>query len=179
MSWKRPNIGSRVNREVHARFWERPGVRFLRATRQILTPRSAPACLLPPNADIAMFAGRAALRGEQARPAWRCPPRRKGERPRAVGRCWSTGHLPTGPVPRGRLTTPRHYASYAPASGGARTLRLLHDPDLQHRLRRRRGRTLHVLAFGDGGGDQGLLDVGELLDLALELGDALLTRSLR
>jgi hypothetical protein len=26
---------------------------------QILTPRSAPACLLPPNADIAMFAGRA------------------------------------------------------------------------------------------------------------------------
>src|SRR5262249_41554913 len=37
MSWKRPNIGSRVNREVHARFWERPAVRFLRATRQ--TPR--------------------------------------------------------------------------------------------------------------------------------------------
>src|SRR5262245_23678929 len=34
MSWKRPNIGSRVNREVHARIWERPGVRFLRATRQ-------------------------------------------------------------------------------------------------------------------------------------------------
>jgi RNA-directed DNA polymerase len=33
MSWKRPNIGSRVNREVHARFWERLGVRFLRATR--------------------------------------------------------------------------------------------------------------------------------------------------
>jgi Reverse transcriptase (RNA-dependent DNA polymerase) len=30
MSWKRPNI---VNREVQARFWERPGVRFLRATR--------------------------------------------------------------------------------------------------------------------------------------------------
>ena len=34
MSWQRPNIGSRVNREVHARFWERPGVKFLRATRQ-------------------------------------------------------------------------------------------------------------------------------------------------
>jgi hypothetical protein len=31
--WKRPNIGSRVNREVHARIWEHPGVRFLRATR--------------------------------------------------------------------------------------------------------------------------------------------------
>jgi len=30
---QRSNIGSRVNREVHARFWERPGVRFLRATR--------------------------------------------------------------------------------------------------------------------------------------------------
>ena len=33
MSWQRPNIGSRVNREVHARFWERPEVKFLRATR--------------------------------------------------------------------------------------------------------------------------------------------------
>ena len=31
--WKRPSIGSRVNREVHARIWERPRVRFLRATR--------------------------------------------------------------------------------------------------------------------------------------------------
>src|SRR5438445_13205996 len=34
MSWKRPNIGSRVNREVHARFWERAEVKFLRATRR-------------------------------------------------------------------------------------------------------------------------------------------------
>src|SRR5450631_4895455 len=34
MPWQRPNIGSRMNREVHARFWERPEVRFLRATRQ-------------------------------------------------------------------------------------------------------------------------------------------------
>ena len=33
MSWQRPNIGSRVNREVHARFWERPEVKSLRATR--------------------------------------------------------------------------------------------------------------------------------------------------
>ena len=32
---QRSNIGSRVNREVHARFWERPGVRFLRATRRV------------------------------------------------------------------------------------------------------------------------------------------------
>jgi RNA-directed DNA polymerase len=33
MSWQRPNIGSRMNREVHVRFWERPGVKLLRATR--------------------------------------------------------------------------------------------------------------------------------------------------
>ena len=32
---QRPNIGSRVTREGHARFWERPEVQFLRATRQI------------------------------------------------------------------------------------------------------------------------------------------------
>src|SRR5262245_44352354 len=36
MSWQRPNIGSRMNREVHVRFWERPGVKVLRATRQPL-----------------------------------------------------------------------------------------------------------------------------------------------
>ena len=30
---RRPNIGSRVTRESHARFWERPEVKFLRATR--------------------------------------------------------------------------------------------------------------------------------------------------
>src|ERR1700748_3061409 len=38
MSWQRPNIGSRVTREGHARFWERPEVRFLRATRQPFIP---------------------------------------------------------------------------------------------------------------------------------------------
>ena len=32
--WQRPNIGSRVTREGHARFWERPEVKFLGATRQ-------------------------------------------------------------------------------------------------------------------------------------------------
>ena len=41
MSWQRPNIGSRVTREGHARFWERPEVKFLRATRQSL-----------PNCDV-------------------------------------------------------------------------------------------------------------------------------
>jgi len=35
---QRPNIGSRVNREVHARFWERAEVRFLRATRHSRRP---------------------------------------------------------------------------------------------------------------------------------------------
>ena len=34
MSWKRPDIGSRVTREGHARFWERPEVKLLRAPRQ-------------------------------------------------------------------------------------------------------------------------------------------------
>jgi len=33
MSWQRPNIGSRVTREGHARLWEHPEVKFLRATR--------------------------------------------------------------------------------------------------------------------------------------------------
>src|SRR5258707_13732444 len=33
MSWKWPNNGSRMNREVHVRFWESPEVKILRATR--------------------------------------------------------------------------------------------------------------------------------------------------
>ena len=37
---QRLNIGSRVTREGHARFWERPEVKFLRATRQ--TERDRP-----------------------------------------------------------------------------------------------------------------------------------------
>src|SRR5215469_12136069 len=32
---QRSNIGSRVTREGHARFWERPEVKFLRATRRV------------------------------------------------------------------------------------------------------------------------------------------------
>ena len=39
-TFDRAAIGSRVNREVHARIWERPGVRFLRATRPQLTSKS-------------------------------------------------------------------------------------------------------------------------------------------
>src|SRR5947207_1479166 len=34
MPWRRPNIGSRVTREGHARFWERLGVKLPWATRQ-------------------------------------------------------------------------------------------------------------------------------------------------
>src|ERR1700739_3829459 len=39
MSWQRPNIGSRVTREGHARLWERPEAKFLRATRQTAKDR--------------------------------------------------------------------------------------------------------------------------------------------
>ena len=35
-----PNIGSRMNREVHVRFWERAEVKFLRATRECTKPLS-------------------------------------------------------------------------------------------------------------------------------------------
>src|SRR5262245_5044510 len=47
MSWQRPNIGSRMNREVHVRFWERAEVKFLRATRQPMSVQ-CPNC---PKAD--------------------------------------------------------------------------------------------------------------------------------
>jgi hypothetical protein len=39
MPWQRPDIGSRVTREGHARFWERPGVKLPWATRQSETPK--------------------------------------------------------------------------------------------------------------------------------------------
>ena len=47
MSWQRPNIGSRVTREGHARFWERPEVKFLRATRQGRRYRNAEGMAAP------------------------------------------------------------------------------------------------------------------------------------
>jgi hypothetical protein len=52
MSWQRPDIGSRVNQEVHARFWERPEVKFLRATRQNPKFPSAFLSQVLPSADI-------------------------------------------------------------------------------------------------------------------------------
>src|SRR5262249_22798994 len=41
MPWQRPNIGSRVTREGHARFWERPRVKLPRATRHVRPSRCA------------------------------------------------------------------------------------------------------------------------------------------
>jgi hypothetical protein len=51
MSWQRPNIWSRVTREYHARFWERPGVKFFRATR-----------LSPKCRDVLLYSGGARAR---------------------------------------------------------------------------------------------------------------------
>ena len=49
MSWQRPNIGSRVNREVHARFWEQPEVQSLRLTRLSRLPPIATESVLVTN----------------------------------------------------------------------------------------------------------------------------------
>src|SRR6516162_973949 len=50
MSWQRPNIGSRMNREVHVRFWERAEVQLLRATRHNEKSPFSALCQLPPAA---------------------------------------------------------------------------------------------------------------------------------
>ena len=61
MLWRRLNIGSRVNREVHARFWERAEAKFLRATRQKLPRRSQnDVSALPPKAPRMLLNGAAA-----------------------------------------------------------------------------------------------------------------------
>jgi hypothetical protein len=53
MLWQRPNIGSRVNREVHARFWERAEVKLFRATRHFRPiQRGFTMSAYPPEADI-------------------------------------------------------------------------------------------------------------------------------
>jgi hypothetical protein len=57
MLWQRSNIGSRVNREVHARFWERAEVQFFRATRQFAASRQAAALI--DEAESAPKRGRA------------------------------------------------------------------------------------------------------------------------
>jgi hypothetical protein len=67
----------------------------------------------------------------------------------------------------------------APLLGRARKSSRLHYSHAEHGLRRRAGPVLHVIAVGDGVGDQGLLNVGELFDLVFEGRDALLARRLR
>src|SRR6516225_4533405 len=59
LSWKRPNIGSRMNREVHVRIWERPEVRVLRATRRpTRVGRNAIARIMPlANGDRCISGG--------------------------------------------------------------------------------------------------------------------------
>ena len=54
MPWQRLNIGSRVNREVHARFWERLAVKVRLATRQT-QPLRACARTLPARQLIPRF----------------------------------------------------------------------------------------------------------------------------
>ncbi len=52
---QRLSIGSRVNREVHARFWERLGVRFPRRLAKTVSERCAPpagkTAVIPPRAN--------------------------------------------------------------------------------------------------------------------------------
>src|SRR5690349_7413984 len=85
MSWQRSNIGSRVTREGHARFWERPEVKFLRATRQAETrltvqPRSAFESIADPWApvrwDYGLFLPLRAAGLNRAIPCSDCPQQR-------------------------------------------------------------------------------------------------------
>src|SRR5262249_38507214 len=104
--------------------------------------------------------------------AWRMLPAAPLRRPRALGCCfWSTGHLPSGPAPRRMISNTRGSTALPSALGRARNSSRLHHSHAEHRLRRRDGRALHVLAVGNGGSDQRLLDVGELANFAFQLGD--------
>ena len=85
MPWQRPNIGSRVTREGHARFWERPGVKFLRATRQSRRsshssamkvkrswpPKATTLCHKRSSASATMAERRPALLQSTFSPSWR------------------------------------------------------------------------------------------------------------
>jgi hypothetical protein len=57
MSWQRPNIGSRVTREGHAPFWERPAVKFLRATRREPPSEPGTKCQILPTSREARRTG--------------------------------------------------------------------------------------------------------------------------
>jgi hypothetical protein len=89
---RQPSCGgtSRISREAYVRFCEGLGVKFPGPTRQLLTPCSAPACLLPPNADIAMF----------------CRPRRPKRRASATG-----PNVPAASAPQPAAVRPAAEAS--------------------------------------------------------------------
>ena len=100
MSWQRPNIGSRVTREGHARFWERPGVKVPRATRHLrrLTNRSLFVCLTPQTAAVKADEQVLRLRAILRRTGAELPPSGLGSRDRtlATGKPQSAGdNLPT------------------------------------------------------------------------------------
>src|SRR5262249_13377133 len=76
MSWQRPNIGSRVTREGHARFWERPEVNPLGASRK--SPQT--------GSVVAWFARR--WRGNQS----------TAHPPSARYPVWSGDHSQTAPL---------------------------------------------------------------------------------
>ena len=103
-----------------------------------------------------------------ARPARSALARRAGRRT-GRGLCamfvWDPTPAHWSSAPAGVLNAG---ANGAPSSlgGGARTLRR-RDPHAQHCLRQRVGRALHRFTSGKGGGDQRLLQVGELDDLGL------------
>jgi hypothetical protein len=66
-------------------------------------------------------------RGEQARPARMCPPRRSDNRPQAVRCCFKETPRPahcSGRPGRSRYERPRHHARYAPLRQAARVTRL-------------------------------------------------------
>ena len=73
MPWQRPDIGSRMNREVHVRFWERLGVKVPRATRQSrllidVHSWSARPPIVSVKADVGDFQRRARSCCEQVQP---------------------------------------------------------------------------------------------------------------
>jgi hypothetical protein len=89
--------------------------RPMTAQGQTPTTRSAPACLLPPNADIAMFADRAAHWG-RARPAglsWKPKRARRADLATSRGLCAVVSEKPQDlrtarGAQRGPMTTPGH-----------------------------------------------------------------------
>src|SRR5262245_6530116 len=78
---------------------------------QILTSRSAPACLLPPTADIAMFAGRAAPKKRASATGPNVPAAPEEYRPR-LSAVRSTGRAQEYPSAHSRLTRAGESSQY-------------------------------------------------------------------